>query len=258
MSLRARDAVLRAPIGSHLVRPDTRIVERPGWYQMITPSCPTSSLNEVMWSKVDAGVVDDVVAETVAEYDALGVDVKWAVGDFTEPARTASCLEHHGFGSWGVFGMVCDPRTMVIDAPADVEVRVATGALVDTYIDAMLEGWSVPERDATPTRDAFHAALAAGRRLHLVLAYVDGVVAGTSGVHLKDDNTGYLLGGNVLERFRGRGIYRALLRARLEYLAASGVELATTQARAHTAGPILERLGFETVLTYTMFERRQR
>jgi hypothetical protein len=57
----------------------------------------------------------------------------------------------------------------------------------------------------------------------------------------------YLVGGNVLEPYRGRGIYRALIDVRLRDIAARGFTLATTQAREATSAPILERLGFETL-----------
>jgi GNAT superfamily N-acetyltransferase len=57
----------------------------------------------------------------------------------------------------------------------------------------------------------------------------------------------YLFGAQVFPAFRGRGIYRALVAARLGFLAARGVSLAVTQARAATSAPLLERFGFETV-----------
>ena len=83
-------------------------------------------------------------------------------------------------------------------------------------------------------------------RFHFFLARVAGEAAGTAG-YITRSKSVYLVGGNVLERFRGRGLYRALLDVRLSRAAAAGFALATTQAREATSAPILETLGFETL-----------
>ena len=57
----------------------------------------------------------------------------------------------------------------------------------------------------------------------------------------------YLVGGNVLEAFRHRGVYRAMLATRLARATASGRSLAVTQAREESSAPILAGLGFESV-----------
>jgi hypothetical protein len=54
-----------------------------------------------------------------------------------------------------------------------------------------------------------------------------------------------LMGGTVLPEARGRGVYRALVRARWNYAVARGTPLLVTQAGPMSA-PILGRLGFET------------
>ena len=46
-------------------------------------------------------------------------------------------------------------------------------------------------------------------------------------------------------RIEDKGVYRALLDARLTRAARLGITLATTQAREATSAPILEALGFE-------------
>jgi GNAT superfamily N-acetyltransferase len=52
-----------------------------------------------------------------------------------------------------------------------------------------------------------------------------------------------LMGGVVLPEARGRGVYRALVRARWEHAAARGTPLLVVQAGDMSA-PVLERLGF--------------
>jgi ribosomal protein S18 acetylase RimI-like enzyme len=52
-----------------------------------------------------------------------------------------------------------------------------------------------------------------------------------------------LWGAAVVPAFRGRGIYRALVRARLAHAAARGATLALVHAEP-TSSPVLQRLGF--------------
>ena len=79
------------------------------------------------------------------------------------------------------------------------------------------------------------------------LAYVDGVpVARATGSF-----SGYgvtLFGGAVLPEARGRGAYRALVRARWDDAVARGTPLAVTDAGSQSR-PILARLGFRELCT---------
>jgi GNAT superfamily N-acetyltransferase len=61
------------------------------------------------------------------------------------------------------------------------------------------------------------------------------------------DDSVYLQGGVVLPDARGRGLYRALVAARLDHAHAAGRRVATTHAHHRTSAPILARLGFATL-----------
>jgi GNAT superfamily N-acetyltransferase len=76
-----------------------------------------------------------------------------------------------------------------------------------------------------------------------VVAYLGDRPAGTGGVTVADD-VARLWSGSVLEEHRGRGAYRALLAARLEYAARHGATMALVKGRVETSGPILRRAGF--------------
>ena len=54
-------------------------------------------------------------------------------------------------------------------------------------------------------------------------------------------------GGAVAPRFRGRGVYRALVAARLELARAAGLAGVAVQAMPDTSAPILAWLGFTEV-----------
>lgn len=83
-------------------------------------------------------------------------------------------------------------------------------------------------------------------------AWIDGRMAST-GRAVYTRAGGYLLGGSTAEWARGRGAYRAVVRARWDEAVRRG-----TPALAVGAGsmsrPILERLGFEQVLQFRRLE----
>jgi GNAT superfamily N-acetyltransferase len=76
-----------------------------------------------------------------------------------------------------------------------------------------------------------------------VVAYLDATPAGVAGLMVVD-GVARLWGGAVLEPYRGLGVYRAMVAARISYAVEHGAAMAFTQARTTTSAPILQRLGF--------------
>lgn len=77
------------------------------------------------------------------------------------------------------------------------------------------------------------------------IALADGEVVGSAGAAYLAPGV-YLAGGNVAAHMRGRGIYRALVRARWDEAVRRGTPALVVQA-GRMSKPILERLGFEKV-----------
>jgi len=215
-------------------------------FQLITPSAPGAMLNEVVLSELEPRDTDRVIAEVIAMYAATAHPVKWWVGPWTKPAGFGPRLTSLGFASWAVRGMTCD--TSRIQRPAEgVAVDEVSEAELDAYVDAAIRGWSLPPEQAAVERQTCLRALRASpRHAHFFVARIAAELAATAAV-VVIDNHGYLLATQVLPAFRGRGVYRALVGARLAFLAQRGITLAVTHAREATSGPILEHLGFETV-----------
>ncbi len=254
MDLRARiEETFLAPVGCALPARDTRIVERDGWYQLITPSSGSVSGNEVVLSQVAAEDADAVVHETIATYAAAGVPFRWSVGPLTQPAGFGAVLEAHGLRASEGRGMAIAPPDWRPAAPsADLRVELATPDTIDEFLAASDAGWErEPPADQAARRDDHVRALATGR-FHLFVARRDGAIAGSAGFITKP-RSAYLVGGVVLAAHRKAGVYRALLDERLRRIAALGLPLATTLARESSSAPILERLGFETVFRSRMY-----
>ncbi len=74
------------------------------------------------------------------------------------------------------------------------------------------------------------------------VALVEGRIVGSASLTVADAGVG-LFGGCVLPELRGRGVYRALLRARWDFAVERGTPALTVQA-GRLSMPTLERLGF--------------
>jgi GNAT superfamily N-acetyltransferase len=141
-------------------------------------------------------------------------------------------------------GMTCSSET---PAAPHVEVRAIETAA--QYLDAIAvdwEVWQLAEAERTRRRaieverfDEDHAAGAA----HHWAAYDDGRPIGFGrGIDMEDGVA--LMGGAVVPEARGRGVYRALVRARWDHAVSRGTPLLVVQAGRMSA-PVLDGLGFE-------------
>jgi hypothetical protein len=251
----AEDEVFRvftAPMGCEIRNRGTRIVEREGWYQVITPGSKNTSRNIVLYSNVADSDADAVIEETIAQYRSIEVPFRWCVGPPTRPFDFGDRLRRRGFVETDVRGMACVPERFVASEVADVVVERIGLEEADVYADTMVIGWN--EGGAPPSSEEFAMAREdqrwafsqPGERCQSFLARYRGEPAGTAGLILKRDMA-YLVGGNVLPAFRQRGIYRALVAARMARLCELGIRYAATHAREDTSAPILEKLGFTSI-----------
>ncbi len=85
----------------------------------------------------------------------------------------------------------------------------------------------------------------AGGPFRSFIALIDGDIVGSSS-SIDGANATYLSGGSTREDMRGRGVYRALVRARWDAAVERGIPALTVRA-GQMSQPILKRLGFVTV-----------
>jgi ribosomal protein S18 acetylase RimI-like enzyme len=242
--------VLVAPRRAFIPLPDTQVIERPGWLQLVTPSLRQGGLNEVAYSALDETEADTVIDETLEHYRRLGLRFRWNVGPDSRPADLAERLARRGLRQNEVLGMIRETAGAPAEAGSDVTVEVVDERTVEEFSRTMAEGW---EMDAAPLAAYNRTVLAGSGRGHrLFLARYQGTPAGTAGLVIFERSV-YLLGGVVLPAFRGRGLYRALVTERLRYAAEREIPFATSHARANTSAPLLERLGFETLCRFPVF-----
>lgn len=178
----------------------------------------------------------------------------WNVSSSATPADLVDRLCTHGF-------VPDDHATSLVlkteppPAPAAIAAR-RIETIEEFKLAAQLtrRAFGASERDAewdAVVEERF-AAERAGFSPRCYLAFLDGEAVGSANLIVEDGCPGALLiGGGVVPEARGHGVYRALVRARWDDAAASGVEALCVQARA-TSRPILERLGFERVAEHEL------
>jgi GNAT superfamily N-acetyltransferase len=135
--------------------------------------------------------------------------------------------------------------------PPDVEVRLVTTADEWVNVRELQDGIFDNPTERRPTREKL---LAEFRHTPAALfgAWLDGELVGAAGA--TPSSRGMLLwGGSVREDARGRGCYRALVRARWDEAVRRGTPALTVSAN-DKSGPVLRKLGFEKVLELRRLE----
>lgn len=230
------------PEAAPVVRTDEYIVVAyPDWFLQ-----PTSA--RVFGSDRDAAALVDEIGEV-----ALGLGRErlwWRVSDQTRPRGLEAELVLRGAQlteRTDVLALPLAPRLPDFRVPGDVTVRrvLDEQGLRDVYLiqhDAFGGSEPTPGQLAVGLRE-----LEVGRDDDSVgrfVAYVDRTPAGAGGWG-SVDGVCRLWGGCTHTSWRGRGAYRAVLRARLATAAAAGATLGLTHGVVDTSSPILRRLGFE-------------
>lgn len=243
----SRDEILRQiierPREAFVPLPDLQIIARPGWLQLLTPSLKRGGLNEVSLAQLTEADAERVIDETFAMYRAHGCKFVWRLGPDCSPHLGAR-LAARGLPHTRSAGMA---RSTEMDVAIDRRITIerVDASNVDTYTRTMAAGWDMDPGPLAPVNE-----VAVRTPVHsLFLARFDGEPVATAAAAIFARSI-YLIGGVTLAAARGRGVYKALVAARLAFARERGVPLATSHARSDTSAPILERLGFETLCHY--------
>lgn len=237
--------------------PGVEVIVTPRYQITLQPDFPIPGPNSVSWIRCRPAEADEVIREARATIAPRHLPVMWTLDPGTEPHDFVEHLEAHGIHP-DPHGVESAVMVLPIDAPMDspeipgLEIhdaladlatfRRADAAAAEAFMAASLG--DDPELIAMQDRRRRNF-VAAGNRYWL-LATVDGEPAGAGGMTLFPPGGATINGGSVRPKFRGRGVYRALVAARLEIARRSGVSGLCVWG-GDMSGPILARLGFDKV-----------
>jgi N-acetylglutamate synthase-like GNAT family acetyltransferase len=222
---------------------DAQIIQRDGWYQIITPSFKEISANEVFVSHIKDEEIEKRVEETFALYRKDDLPFKWSIGPMSSPDRLEQKVAKRASESWIFRGMAIDTDT-TLDLPAGITVESVDSSNFEEFLETTIAGWNL-ENFREQTRDRLMKSIT-HPSCEYYLARKSGQSIGAGGTVFKQKH-GFLISAVVLKEHRGSGAYRALVQKRLVDMQKRGLPFAVTQARDSTSAPVLERLGFETV-----------
>ncbi|HEV8462353.1 MAG TPA: GNAT family N-acetyltransferase [Gaiellaceae bacterium] len=220
-----------------LPRPGFEMLDRPGFVY-------EASANRAGIYRVRLGDVAEAVAWSRAETRRRGIaELEWWVGWHAEPHDLTEQLL--ALGLTPADPPVLTGMTSAVEPPRAEGVEIRRITTIEEQLAALRidwEVWGVPpdewERRTEGERKRFDPD---GPVQHFG-AYLDGEPVGFGrGIDMREGVA--LMGGVVLPEARGRGVYRALVRARWEHAVTRGTPLLVVQAGEMSA-PVLDGLGF--------------
>ena len=201
--------------------------------------------NTVQRQRFAAGELDEVIAEVRALLRERGrTKTQWEVGSAAEPAGLVELLLERGLVHDS------DPYAVALvltEPPPDPGLTARAVQTFEEYAAANAVQWDAfgASDDERTERERLLPGLWRDSPTIMHAVWLDGAIvsAGTSAVTAH----GLLLySGATLPSARGRGAYRALLRARWDEAVVRGTPVLITQGGSMSR-PILERTGFRPV-----------
>jgi len=218
------------------------------------PSRPYGPAAIVQWIHLDAATADTRIEEIEREAAASGGPVRWTFGDRPSPVDLADRLEARGLRRtihWDGLAL----RDLSWEFPTNPEVE-AEPLSQDNAAE-----WATAREPADPVRRAARLAAAqhllgrGGRDVRHYLGRIDGQVASIVVLRIESNGVAYLRNAVTLPRFRGRGLYLALVAHRLKVARAAGCTAAVVAAQVQSSSPILRKRGFERVCGFYAYGR---
>jgi predicted N-acetyltransferase YhbS len=215
------------------------VIQGPTWASVSAPN-------------VAADEVEALLAQT-RELIPAGTLTTWWIGPSARPADVAERLQTLGLQvpQDRVERLYALVRTDEPEAiPAGIEVR-----RVKTYDDFVAarevqwDAFETPEKRRAANRPRLREDFEESMKLGVPVGFVaslEGRMAAT-GMSIPSERGVFLIAGAVAPWARGRGLYRALVRARWDDAVARGTPALVTEANPDTSYPILRQLGFEVV-----------
>ena len=208
-----------------------------------------STESGIAFSDLDDTEVSKVIEEEVAYFTSIGHICEWKTYSHDRPNDLVARLENVGFSMGQTEVVLIAEASGQVSSSFEcpVEVRRLTNPdELDDYVIVSSKVWG--NRTASRIIETMRSD---PRSLGVYVAYWSGEPVGSARSSF-DSNSAFsgLWGGAVIPEYRGKGVYRAMIRHRALDAQSFGARYLVVDALP-TSQPILERLGFERLSTTT-------
>jgi GNAT superfamily N-acetyltransferase len=218
---------------------------------------PVPTFTSVSRLRLEPEEVPEVLAEVRAQVAQAGHrEAQWWVGPSATPGDLADRLRARGLVPDERPGSEPHSTSMVLAEEPPLPPAGVVARRVESFDEFLRAGkigdvaFAAPKEDAKAYEAIAEESFArerAGHSPRVYAAFLDGEPTGVGRALFAADCPAVLMiGGGVLPAARGRGVYRALVRARWDDAVAAGTPALVTHAGVMSR-PILERLGFQAV-----------
>jgi GNAT superfamily N-acetyltransferase len=225
--------------------PGTRLEVTPNVVRLVDVA--NDWMGMVIYSNLDKVNADSVIREQVEYFHGIHQNFEWKVCSYDRPVGLKKRLAEMGF-------VVEKPEAMlvldlqsaspVLWEPIRHDVRLISDP-VDLQKVRFVEEKVWNEDSAWVLTYLGNALRESPRRMSIYLAFVYGQPVSAAWIHFPPGSPfASLFGGSTIRKFRGQGLYTALLAARAQEARQRGVRYLTVDASPKSR-PILEKHGFE-------------
>lgn len=223
--------------------PEARKETLPEVVRFISPS---PGMNFILYSCLNASNAEQVIQEQIEAFRQMGRPLSWKVYDHDQPSDLKERLVAQGFEQDEEPGaiMVLDLHDVhpALLAPVNLDVRrlQSSSQLEDViWVEEQVWGGSF---EWIRQRLGSHMALPG--YLSVYVAYMDGKPACSAWIYFHTKSQfASLWGGSTLKEYRKRGLYSAILAARVQEARQRGYRYLTIDASSMSE-PIVARYGF--------------
>jgi GNAT superfamily N-acetyltransferase len=240
-------------------REQRREIDFPDMERQVLPGVvrfvrPRPGMSFVLHSDLDETTADAAIDEQLAFFGDRDLSFEWKVYGHDRPADLVARLVARGFEAESpddimVLEVATAPAALLAGPAADVR-RLTDPAQLGDVVAVMEAVWG---REFNWIHERLGGHMRMPDYLSVYVAYVDGAPACAGWVYFDKGHFAGLWGGSTVEKQRGRGLYTALLAARVQEARARGVPYLTIDA-GEMSRPIVARHGFQTITTATACE----
>lgn len=229
------------------------IVDTPNWHQVTSPHSASEYSNSVSRSVLSEEKVEQVITQTIEKYRHFGSAFRWTISENSQPGDLAIRLINRGFTHVDtLIGMIGEHVHLTLEPDPSIEVQAVRPSTLEQYISTLQDAWRINEASALKFKEEANQSFIDAPISYFFQAFYEGIPAGVGSLTIYPEGA-YLNGSAVLPEFRNKGIYRQLIKKRVEFLTLKGHYRSGILAIASTSAPICEKMGFKEKCRFQIY-----